>query len=135
MTKLKTKLYESFNLAELKCDFMGYEFEIKKELTYHHILPKNYGGKTSFKNGALLIRPSHDYIHIIEAIDFKLFIEISHELKQEHEKGEITKERLLNIRQMLEFFENKNKNSYAKNGTPLIKDDFVRRRIDFSGKS
>ena len=135
MTKLKTKLYDNFKLQQLGVDFMGYEFENKKELTYHHILPKNLGGKTTFENGALLIRDSHNYIHLVEVMDFKLFIELSQELKKEHETGEITKERLIAIQQMLEFFENKYKNSYARNGTPLIKSDFVRRRIDFSGKS
>lgn len=135
MTKLKTKLYEKFDMSSLGYDFMGYEFENKKELTYHHILPKNLGGKTTFDNGALLIGDSHNYIHLVEVMDFKLFIELSQELKKEHEKGEITKEQLVAIRQMLDFFEDKYKNSYARNGTLLIKEEFVRRRIDLGGKS
>lgn len=128
MTKMKAKLYDNFKLDNVGADFMGYEFDTKKELTYHHILPKNYGGKTTFENGALLIRESHNYIHTIEAFDFKLFIELSQELKREHEDGEITRERLLAIRQMLEFFEEKNKNTYTRAGLLLIKDEFIRRR-------
>lgn len=134
MTKLKIKIYDKYNLDDLRYDFMGYYFNNIKELTYHHIQPKNLGGKTTFDNGALLIRPSHNYIHTIEDIDFKLFIELSQELKREHKDG-ITKERLLVIRQILEFFEEKYKNSYARNGTPLIKEEYVRRRIDLGGKS
>ena len=134
MTKLKIKIYEKYDMESLGYDFMGYLFKDIRELTYHHIQPKNLGGKTSFENGALLIRPSHNYIHVIEDTDFKLFIELSQELKNEHKNG-ITKENLLAIRQILEFFESKYKDSYARNGSLLIKEDFVRRRIDLSGKS
>lgn len=129
MTKLKTKLYDKFKLQELGIDFMGYEFETKKDLTYHHIQPKNYGGETTFENGALLIRSSHNYIHTIEAFDFKLFLELSQELKKEHKYGEITQDRLITIAQMLSYFERKYANSYTRNGSPLIKDEFTRRRI------
>ena len=128
MTKLKTKLYDKFNLAELGVDFMGYEYQTKKDFTYHHILPKKYGGKTSFENGALLIRTSHSYIHTIESYDFKLFMELSQELKREHQQGEITPQQLEIIAQMLEFFENKFKDSYTKNGQLLIKKEFIRGR-------
>ena len=87
-------MINSYGLDEKGYDFMGYFFNNTKELTYHHIQPKNLGGKTTFDNGALLIRSSHNYIHTIEDIDFKLFIELSQELKREHIDG-ITKERLL----------------------------------------
>lgn len=129
MTKLKTKLYDNFKLQQLGVDFMGYEFDEKKDLTYHHIQPKNYGGETTYKNGALLIRPSHNYIHTIEAFDFRLFLELSQELKKEHAQGEITRDRLVTIAQMLKYFETKYKDSYTRGGSPLIKDEFVRRRI------
>lgn len=129
MTKLKTKLYDNFKLQQLGVDFMGYEFDTKKDLTYHHIQPKNLGGQTTYDNGALLIRTSHNYIHTIESFDFKLFLELSQELKKEHAQGEITRDRLITIAQMLKFFEDKYSDSYTRGGLPLIKDDFVRRRI------
>lgn len=130
MTKIKTKLYDNFRLQHLGVDFMGYEFENKKDLTYHHIQPKNYGGDTTYKNGALLISASHNYIHTIEAFDFKLFLELSQELKKEHMQGEITRDRLITIAQMLAYFESKHANIYTRSGTPLIKDEFTRRRIN-----
>ena len=129
MTKLKTKLYDKFKLQQLGVDFMGYEFETKKDLTYHHIQPKNMGGQTTFENGALLIRTSHNYIHTIQDFDYKLFLELSQELKKEHTQGEITRDRLITIAQILKYFEDKYKNSYTKGGSQLIKEDFVRRRI------
>lgn len=135
MTRLKSKLYDKFELEKLECDFMGYSFDNKKELTYHHIIPKNYGGQTSYENGALLIRDSHNYIHTIQDFEFKLFIELSYELKKEHEQGSITKENLIAIKQMLEYFESKYGDYYNKHGVPIIKENFVRGRVDLDGKS
>jgi hypothetical protein len=128
MSKLKNKLFEGFNLAELGVDFMGYEFDTRRELTYHHIQPKNCGGKTTYGNGALLIKPSHNYIHIIEAYDYKLFIELSRELIAHHVNGEITPERLAVINQILEYFESKYGGQYTKRGGLIIKEEYTRRR-------
>lgn len=129
MGKLTNRIYYDFNIDKMGYDFMGYEFFDRKELSYHHIQPRHYSGKTTYENGSLLVRStSHNYIHTIETFDFKLFIELSQELKLEHQDG-ITKEHLLAIRDMLEFFEHKFENQYTKRGLPIIKEDFVRRRI------
>ena len=129
MGSIANKLFNDFELYKLGYDFMGYTFDDKKQLSYHHIQPRHYKGKTTYKNGALLVREtSHNYIHTIETFDFKLFIELSQELKLEHQDG-ITKEHLLAIRDILEFFEYKFENQYTKRGLPIIKEDFVRRRI------
>lgn len=128
MTKLKNKLYDNFGLENLGVDFMGYEFQSKRELTYHHIQPKNCGGKTTYANGALLIRSSHNYIHTIEAFDYKVFLQLSRELLTEHQEGSITPERLARIYELLEYFENKYARTITARGTPLIKEEFVRRR-------
>ena len=131
MGKLTNRIYYDYKLNQTGYDFMGYTFEDKKDLSYHHIQPRHYGGKTTYENGALLVRStSHNYIHTIEAIDFKLFIELANELRLEHEDG-ITKEHLLAIRQMLEFFEEKYKYQNTKHGVPIIKEDFVRRRVNY----
>lgn len=130
MGKLTNRIYYDFNIDKKGYDFMGYEFFDRKELSYHHIQPRHYGGKTTYKNGSLLVRStSHNYIHTIETFDFKLFIELSQELKLEHQDG-ITKEHLSNIRQILEFFEDKYECEYSKRGTPIIKEEFTRRRIN-----
>ena len=128
MGKLTNRIFYDFDLYKLGHDFMGYEFDDKRELTYHHIQPKSMGGKTTFDNGALLIKPSHNYIHTIESYEFKLFIELAHELKAEHLDG-ITRDHLIAIHQMLEFFERKYEHQYTKRGVPIIKEDFIRRRI------
>ncbi len=129
MGKLANRLFYDFELDKNGYDFMGYFFDDKKQLSYHHIIPRHYGGKTTYENGSLLVRSTaHNYIHVIEALDYNLFIELSHELKQEHLDG-ITKEHLIAIRQMLELFESRHQGEYSKNGLLIIKEDFVRRRI------
>lgn len=130
MGSLANRLFYDFGLHKLGYDFMGYTFDDKKEISYHHIQPRHYKGKTTYENGSLLVRnTSHNYIHVIEENDFKLFIELSQELIAEHKDG-ITKEHLIAIRQMLEYFERKFQDNYTKRGVPIIKDEFVRRRIE-----
>lgn len=130
MGSLTNKLFYDFNLHKLGYDFMGYLFDDKKEISYHHIQPRHYKGKTTYDNGALLCRTtSHNYIHVIEEQDFKLFIELSQILKDEHKCNAITKEHLEEIRNILEFFERKFENQYTKRGVPIIKEEFIRRRV------
>ncbi len=61
ITKIMVKKYA---LMQLKYDFMGYEFNNEKELSYHHlIIPRRNGGGMIIENGAILKRsPSHDYL-------------------------------------------------------------------------
>ena len=129
MGKLQNRIFYDFDLHKLGHDFMGYEFYDKKELTYHHIQPKSFGGKTTYENGALLIRPSHNYIHTIETTDFKIFLEITQVLRDEHQAKQITREHLQEIYKLLEFFEHKYEYQYTKKGVPIIKEDFIRRRV------
>lgn len=130
MGSITNKLFNDFELYKLGYDFMGYYFDDKKQISYHHIQPRHYKGKTTYKNGALLVREtSHNYIHTIEEYEFQLFIELSQELIAEHKDG-ITKDHLLAIRQMLEYFEHKFENQYTKRGVPIIKEEFTRRRTN-----
>lgn len=130
MGSLANRLFYDFELHKLGYDFMGYYFDDKKEISYHHIQPRHYKGKTTYENGSLLVREtSHNYIHTIEEYEFNLFIELSQELIAEHKDG-ITKEHLLAIRQMLEFFEQRYKDMYTKRGVPIVKEEYTRRRIE-----
>lgn len=130
MIAIATQIYNDFNIEQLGYDFMGYFFEKKNELSFHHIKPLNQGGLTEYSNGSLLVRnTSHNYIHTIEFYDFNLFLEITEELKKENKNG-ITKEHLIAIRQMLEYFESKFEYEKTKKGLPIIKEEYVRRRIE-----
>ena len=129
MRAVTKEMVKEYELKKLGYDFMGYTFDDKKEISYHHIQPRHYKGKTTYKNGALLVREtSHNYIHTIEEYEFQLFIELSQELIAEHKDG-ITKDHLLAIRQMLEYFEGRYKDMYTKRGGLIVKDEYIRRRI------
>lgn len=129
MSKLKDRIYYDFGINKLGFDFMGYEFESKTDLTYHHIQPKHSGGQTTYNNGALLVRQtSHNYIHTIEEIDYKTFLMISKLLIKEKERGIVDIDLLKEIDYILCYFEDKYKETYTKKGTLVIKEEFVRRR-------
>lgn len=131
MTKLNDKLFYDFELYKLGYDFMGYIFDSKKDISYHHIQPRHYKGKTTYENGALLCREtSHNYIHTIEEYEFNLFIELSQILKDEHKCKAITKEHLQEIRLILEYFEREYKDKYTKRGNLIIREEYIRRRIE-----
>ena len=130
MGKLNDRLFYDFDLHKTGYDFMGYTFDDKKELSYHHIQTKQDKGKTTYENGALLNRlTSHNYIHTIEEYEYELFMELSQILKDEHKCKAITKEHLQEIRLILEYFECKYNNQYTKRGNLIIREEYIRRRI------
>ena len=130
MSRLRERLYKDYNLETLGYDFMGYEFSTKKELSTHHVLPKHSGGKTKKDNLCILNRyTSHNYIHLIEDTDYKVFLEISKYLLEEIKKGEISPDQLLRINDALEFFEFKFRDEEDRYGERLIKPEYKSKRI------
>ena len=130
MSRLREKLYKQYGIEALGYDFMGYEFSTKKELSTHHILPRHSGGQTKKNNLCVLNRyTSHNYIHLIEDTDYKVFLEISKYLLEQVQKGEISREQLLRINDALEFFEYKFRNEEDRHGEKIIKPEYKEKRI------
>jgi len=130
MSRLREKLFKTYKLEELGYDFLGYTFGSKKELSTHHIIPKHSGGKTKTDNLCILNRfTSHNYIHLIEEYDYKVFLEISKYLMEQIKKGEISTEQLLRIYDALEFFEFKFRDEEDRHGELLIKPEYKEKRI------
>lgn len=130
MSRLREKLYKQYKLEEIGYDFLGYTFEDKKELSTHHILPRHSGGKTEKSNLCVLNRfTSHNYIHLIEDTDYKVFLELSKYLLEEVSKGEISKEQLLRIADVLQFFEFKYRDEEDRHGERLIRPEYKEKRI------
>lgn len=125
MSRLRERLYKEYNLEKLGYDFLGYTFGSKKDLSTHHILPKHSGGKTKKDNLCVLNRyTSHNYIHLIEDTDYKIFLQVSKFLLEQVKKGEIGEEQLLRINDILEVFEKKYKDEEARTGELLIKPEY-----------
>jgi hypothetical protein len=130
MSRLREKLYREFKIEQLGYDFLGYTFESKKELSTHHIFPRHSGGKTKKDNLCVLNRfTSHNYIHLIEDTDYKVFLELSKYLLEEVKKGEIGREQLLRIADVLQFFEYKYRDEEDRHGELLIRPEYKSKRI------
>lgn len=130
MSRLRERLYKEYQLDKTGYDFMGYEFQDKKELSTHHIMPRHIGGKTEKKNLCVLNRyTSHNYIHLIEDTDYKVFLKLSSFLAEQVKKGEISIDELLRIEEVLESFERKYKDEESRNGSLLIKPEYKSKRI------
>jgi hypothetical protein len=128
MSRLRERLYREYKLEEKQMDFMGYGFGSKKELSTHHIIPRKSGGQTKKNNLCILNRnTSHNYIHLIEDTDYKYFTRISAYLMEQVKKGQISKEEILKIYELLESFEKKYKNRESKSGGVLIKEEYKQR--------
>lgn len=120
-----------FNLKRLGYDFTGYEIDKKVSLSYHHlIIPKRNGGKETVDNGAILVRETaHDYIHRIEEIDYDVFCAITSEMIDENIKGYLDKENLRKINDILNLFEREHCGDRTSRGNPLIKEEYIKKRI------
>ena len=123
-------IYE-YKIKELKYDFMGYTFKLNKELSFHHLItPKRDGGKPTLQNGSVLVRDTaHDYLHRIESRDKEIFALITNEMIEENLKGKLDIENLRKIRDLLEYFEKEHCADKTNRGYPLIKEEYIRRRI------
>ena len=89
ITKLMIKEYK---LMKLGYDFMGYDITNKNNLSFHHLIVPHRNCKAMGlgegyleRNGAILNQnTSHDYLHLIEAKDYDMFLAITNELIDEN---------------------------------------------------
>lgn len=127
IVKLMIKLYK---LDSLGYDFMGYDMDGNGMYTYHHlIIPKRQGGSYSVKNGAIIRRIPHDYLHIIEKYDLELFNLITSEMIDMNLKGYLDIINIIHIDELLSIFERDYSNKHSKKGTSIIKEEYTRRLI------
>lgn len=130
MSRLRERLYKEYELEKNNYDFMGYTFKDKRELSTHHIKPRFLGGETKHNNLCILNRnTSHNYIHLIQDYDYKVFLQISKCLIQQVQLGKIDINELNKIDELLSFFEEKFKDEETKNGNLLIKPEYKTKRI------
>lgn len=111
MNNIKNLMINKYKVNEYGLDFMGYRVTNPNDLSFHHlIIKKKDGGKEIIKNGALLLKESHRYLHYIEKKDKETFDKVTNELILENKKGIINLENLVNIDKFLYEFELKEKN-------------------------
>lgn len=130
-------LIRRFDLEKLGFDFMGYTFERKRELAFHHLIISRrtcrymrLGKGFEPWNGAVLNQQtSHEYLHLIEYIDLDVFFAITSEIIDEKAQLQIRIENLRRIRDILLSFEREHDRDVNVNGDYLIKPDYVEKRI------
>lgn len=111
-----------------KLDWMNYKIVKKSDLTFHHILKKEYGGGKDISNGALLIPISHQYLHLIECKDIDTYITINKIFKViNNQKYEPTSDQRQIIEYLLQEFELKYKDDKNSKGKLLIKKEYKQR--------
>ena len=129
-------MIKNFKIMELGFDFMGYSVDKKSSLSFHHlIIPHRESQKHKigegylYWNGAILRQnTSHDYLHLIETIDYNMFMAITSEMIDENIKGYLDIANLRYINDVLCQFEREHCSDMSKKGKLLIKDDYLKRR-------
>lgn len=95
MNDVKLEMIKIYKTYEY--DWMNFKI-IDEELTYHHIIKEENGGKVSLDNGALLTKRAHEYLHMIERMDLEIYEKINDILKdintQKHEPNYRQREKI-----------------------------------------
>jgi hypothetical protein len=108
-------------------DWLNYKL-VKHDLTYHHIIKREYGGKETIENGALLVRNSHSYLHLIECKDLEKYIVLNKLLQIiNNQKCEPTMDQRKIIEYILQEFEKEHSRDKTSKGKILIKEEYKKR--------
>lgn len=135
MREITKEMIEYYKIMKLQIDFMGYDVSKKNTLSFHHLIVphreckrKGLGEGYLWWNGAILNQStSHEYLHLIEAKDYDMFLDITSEMIDQNFKGYLDRENLLRIRDILEKFEKEHCSDRGKKGNLIIKDTYLRR--------
>lgn len=138
MKEITRLMINEYNLKRLKYDFMGYSFQKINDLSFHHLIIPHRDcqrlhvlsdGYTK-DNGAILRQnTSHDYLHIIEAYDYDMFLAITSELIDENILGRLDLNNLRRIRDILIQFEKEHSGDRTKKRYSLIKEEYIKGRV------
>lgn len=135
MREITMQMIEYYKIIKLGYDFMGYPALKRNALSFHHLIvpkreckTKGLGEGYLWWNGAILNQStSHEYLHLIEAKNYDMFLAITSEMINENVKGYLDRENLLKIRDILERFEKEHCSDRGKKGDLLIKDSYLKR--------
>ena len=108
-------------------DWMNYRL-VRKDLTFHHIVKREDGGKRIIENGALLMPVAHQYLHLIEYKDIETYEAINKIFRYVNQQQyEPTREQREIIEYLLTEFEKIHKWDKNSKGKPLIQYKYKKR--------
>ena len=129
MKTITLNMINEFKIYELGYDFMGFKLNKNDKLTFHHlIVPKRDGGLYIRNNGAIIQRVPHDYLHIVERYDPKLFYYLTSEMIDMNIKGFLDPYNIANIHSILDEFEYRHEGQTTRKGKLLIKREYKQGR-------
>lgn len=136
MREITREMIKEYKLMKLGYDFMGYDITNKSNLSFHHLIIPHRNCKAMglgegyfWWNGAILNqKTAHDYLHLIEAKDYDMFMAITSEMIDENAKGYLDIKNLQRISDVLSCFEREHCSDKGKKGRLLIKEDYIRKR-------
>lgn len=112
-------------------DWLNYKIGRKSDMTFHHIIKKEYGGTETIENGALLLPIPHHYLHVIEFRDIETYIAINKIFELvNRQRYEPTSEQREIIEYLLQKFEEEHKNDTSSKGKKLIKYEYLQRGME-----
>lgn len=130
MKEITRQMIRQYKLKKLGIDFMSYQYSDRWASYHHLIVPKRLGGEETKQNGAVLMRnTAHDYLHKIELIDKEIFCYITQAMMVENQLGRLDEDSLKMINDLLTYFEREHCGDRNHNGKPIIKEEYVRKRI------
>lgn len=128
MEKLKIEMLKIYKPIS-NLDWMNYKL-IKSDVTFHHIIKREDGGRRDIENGALLMPVAHQYLHLIEYKDIETYNAINRFFKYiNQQKQEPTSEQREIIEYLLKQFEEAHKWDKGSKGKLLIKHKYLERKM------
>lgn len=108
-------------------DWMNYKI-IKKDMTAHHIIKRENGGKLVMDNIAPLMPVAHQYLHLIEFKDIETYNAINKIFMYVNQQGyEPTQEQRKIIEYLLKEFERVHRWDKGSKGKLLIQKKYINR--------
>ena len=126
VTREMLKIYKPLS----NMDWMNYRIVNKQDLTFHHIQKREDFGRETIENGALILKHSHQYLHLIEYKDIKTYDAINKIFKYiNQQRHEPTREQREIIEFMLREFESIHRWDKNSKGKLLIKYKYRNRAL------
>lgn len=109
-------------------DWMNYEIVRLTDLTFHHIVKMEDGGKYIMSNGGLLLPNSHQYLHLIECKEYKTYNALNNMFTiVNKQRKEPTREQREVIEYLLTGFEERHEFDKNSKHKLIIKPEYLKR--------
>lgn len=123
ISKEMLKIYKPYS----NLDWLNYRL-VKKDITFHHIVKREYGGQREISNGALLMPVAHQYLHLIECKDIETYITINKIFRIiNQQREEPTQEQREILEYLLKEFEKVHRWDKGSKGKLLLQRKYLER--------